>query len=443
MRRVLFLFVLCSLLSGSGNTHATADDMNPLAERYVKLVLALGQHDPDYVDAFYGPAEWKTQAEKEKKSLDAIGGEAAELIQKLRVERTAAPLVESSNGGNSGDEMPKLRREYLQKQLSALAGRVKMLKGEKLKFDDESRALYDAVAPTYLDSHFDQIIAQLEAKIPGKGPLWQRYENWRKPFVIPKEKLDAVFQAAIKECRARTLAHVALPPDESFSVEYVTNKPWGGYNWYKGNYHSVIQVNTDLPIFIDRAVDLAAHEGYPGHHIYNSLLEKNMVRDRGWVEFSAYALFSPQSLVAEGTANFGRDVAFPTKAERIKFEKEVLFPAAGIDVSRADEYYAVQDLMKQLDYAANEVARRLINGEIDENAAVQWLQKYAVMDPARAQQRVKFIQRYRSYVINYNLGEDMVRRYIEKRSGIDPEKRWSEFAKLLSSPRLPSGLQQR
>ena len=97
--------------------------------------------------------------------------------------------------------------------------------------------------------------------------------------------------------------------------------------------------------------------------------------------------------------------------------------------------------MKQLDYAVNEAARRLINGEIDENAAVQWLQKYAVMEPARAQQRVKFIQRYRSYVINYNLGEDMVRRYIEKRSGTDPEKRWSEFGKLLSSPRLPSGLQ--
>ena len=418
----------------SGSARAAADDMNAVAERYAHLVLALGQHDPDYVDAFYGPAEWKTRAEKDKKSLDAIGAEAAEL---------SATLAKIPN---AGDELFQLRGEYLQKQISALAARVRMLKGEKLKFDDESRALYDAVAPTYRqsgsdpDSHFDQIIAQLEAKIPGKGPLWERYENWRKPFVIPKEKLDTVFRLAIKECRARTLAHVALPPNESFTVEYVTNKPWGGYNWYKGNFHSVIQVNTDLPIFIDRAVDLAAHEGYPGHHVYNSLLEKNLVRDRGWMEFSVYALFSPQSLIAEGTANFGREVAF-TPSERMKFEKEVLFPAAGIDSKRADEYYAVQDLMKQLDYATNEAARRLINGEIDESAAVQWLQKYAVMEPARAQQRVKFIQRYRSYVINYNLGEDMVRRYIEKRSGHDPEKRWSAFAKLLSSPRLPSGLQ--
>src|SRR5881396_3890815 len=210
MRRILFVFVLCGRLISSEGAYA-AEGMNPVAERYAHLVLALGQHDPDYVDAFYGPPEWKTQAEKEKKSLDAIGAEAAELI---------ATLAKTPDAATSGDEMLKLRREYLQKQISALAARVRMLKGEKLKFDDESRALYDAVAPTYPDSHFDQLIAQLESKIPGNGPLWERYENWRKPFVIPKEKLDAVFQAAIKECRARTLAHLALPPDESFIIEY-------------------------------------------------------------------------------------------------------------------------------------------------------------------------------------------------------------------------------
>ncbi|HEX4638080.1 MAG TPA: hypothetical protein VH170_01190 [Chthoniobacterales bacterium] len=446
--------LFCGLVT-SGVGSRAAEPMNAIGEKYAHLVLALGQHDPDYVDAFYGPAEWKTQAEKEKKSLDAIGAEAAELVKVLNQEK---PSPQSSPKGRGGEgvasssdaaatdsDLTELRREYLEKQISALAARVRMLKGEKLKFDEESRALYDAVAPTYPDSHFDGIIKQLDAKIPVKNgqsgsDLWKRYEEWRKPFAIPKDKLDAVFQAAIKECRARTLAHIALPPNESFTVEYVTSKPWGGYNWFKGNFHSVIQVNTDLPIFIDRAVDLAAHEGYPGHHVYNSLLEKNLVRDRGWMEFSVYALFAPQSLIAEGTANFGREVAFPTKAERMKFEKEVLFPAAGIDAARADEYYAVQDLMKDLNYAVNEAARRLINGEIDENAAVQWLQKYAVMEPARAQQRVKFIQKYRSYVINYNLGEDMVKRYIEKRAGNDSEKKWSEFGKLLSSPRLPSSL---
>ena len=125
-----------------------------------------------------------------------------------------------------------------------------------------------------------------------------------------------VFQAAIDACRARTREHLALPADERFTVEYVTGKSWSGYNWYQGGATSLIQVNTDLPIYIDRAIDLAAHEGYPGHHVYNALLEEHLVRGRGWIEFSVYALFSPQSLIAEGTANFGIDVAFPGPGAR-------------------------------------------------------------------------------------------------------------------------------
>src|SRR5207248_8477758 len=107
MRRILF-FVLCGFLMSSGGAQA-ADDMNAVAERYAHLVLALGQHDSDYVDAFYGPAEWKTQAEKEKKSLDAIGAEAVELSAAL----AKTPMA--------GDDLLQLRREYLQKQISALA----------------------------------------------------------------------------------------------------------------------------------------------------------------------------------------------------------------------------------------------------------------------------------------------------------------------------------
>ena len=231
-----------------------------------------------------------------------------------------------------------------------------------------------------------------------------------------------------------------LPADESFTLEYVTNKPWSGYNWYQGNYRSVIQINTDLPIFIDRAIDLACHEGYPGHHVYNALLEKHLVRDRGWMEFTVYPLFSPQSLIAEGTANYGIEVAFPGR-ERIDYERKVLFAAAGIDPNRAAEYYEVQALVDQLSYAGNEAARQYLNGQITAEQAAAYLEKYALYAPDRAKQRVKFIEKYRSYVINYNYGKDLARRFIEKRAGADPSRRWTEFATLLSSPRLPSGLQ--
>ncbi|HZB26713.1 MAG TPA: hypothetical protein VE379_11300 [Vicinamibacterales bacterium] len=414
---------------GQSTPAAPATPMNAIAERYVKLVLAMGRHDADYVDAYYGPPEWKSDAAASKSTIDQIRTQAGALLDELKAVRPGAA------------ELDQLRHQYLERQLSALVARVRMLSGERLSFDEESRALYDAVAPRHPDSHFQAILDQLEKRFPGTGPLVTRYDEFRRAFVISPDKLDAVFKTAVQACRERTARHIALPPGESFVIEYVTNKSWSGYNWYQGGYRSLIQVNTDLPIFIDRAIDLACHEGYPGHHVYNALLEKHLVKDRGWPEFSVYALFSPQSLIAEGTANFGIEVAFPGK-ERVAYEKSALFPAAGLDAAKADEYYEVQALVEQLSYAGNEAARRYLNGDIDREAAVAWLERYALMPRDRAAQRVRFMDQYRSYVINYNLGQDMVRRYIDAKGGTAdrPDVRWRVFEELLSSPRLPSTL---
>lgn len=427
---ISLLSVGCAARGGLARVNEGASPMNPIAESYVKLVLAVGQHDSDYVDAYYGPPEWRTQAEALKRPLPEIRSEAESLISRL-----------GAQPANGGDELERLRHQYLLRQLQSLVARVDMLSGSKLRFDEESKALYDAVAPTLPAEHFQRILDRLEAVLPGEGPLSPRLEEFRKAFVIPRDRLDAVFRAAIDECRRRTGEHIELPPGESFVVEYVTGKSWSAYNWYKGGFHSLIQVNTDLPIYIDRAIDLACHEGYPGHHVYNALLEKHLVRDRGWPELSVYPLFSPQSLIAEGTANFGIDVAFPGP-ERIAFERDTLFPLAGLDPATAERYYEVQEHLQGLSYAGNEAARRYLNGEISRQEAEDWLVRYSLMSPGRAAQRVRFIDQYRSYVINYNLGQDLVREYIESRGGTESNsaRRWEEFERLISSPRLPSGL---
>lgn len=407
-----------------------SEALNRIAETYVGLVLAVGQHDPDYVDAYYGPDEWQARAKAAKKPLAAIREAAGPPVLELEALK-----------GSAGEEIVELRREYLSRQLQSLIARVKILEGAKLVFDEESNALYDAVAPTFPESHFQEVLDRLEQMIPGRGGLADRYERFKRDFIIPKEKLDAVFTAAIEEARKRTKLHIQLPADESFAVEYVTGKPWSGYNWYKGNSRSVIQVNTDLPITIDRAVDLAAHEGYPGHHVYNVLLERHLARERGWVEFTVYALFSPQSLIAEGSANYGIEVAFPGD-ERIAFERSVLFPLAGLDASRAGRYYEIEERVRRLNYADNEVARRYLAGDLSREQAAKWLATYGLRPLARAERSIRFVDRYRSYVINYNLGKDLVRAYIEARGGTadHPQERWKEFGRLLSSPRLPSGL---
>jgi hypothetical protein len=426
--------VLAVVLAGGGclkKAIPMATSEQAAAETYVRLVLALGRHDEAFVDAYYGPEVLRTEVAEAAWSLEEINKRAAVLEVDLR---RLPPL-----DGQPDAELIGLRRAYLARQIGALRTRLTMLQGRRYLFDEESRELYDAVAPRNGESTFADALAALDTRLTGSGELPARFAAFRQAFVIPPAKLDAVFTAAIAECRRRTAAHVTLPPGERFTVGYVTGKPWSGYNWYKGNFTSLIEVNTDLPVFIDRAIDLACHEGYPGHHVYNSLLEQHLVKARGWIEFSVYPLFSPQSLIAEGTANYGIQVAF-SDAERRAFERDTLFPLAGLDPARVDEYYDVLALTKRLSYAGNEAARGYLDGRMDQARAADWLVRYALNTPAQAAQRVKFFDAYRSYVINYNLGEDLVKRYVESRAGDDAAARWDVFAKLLASPRLPSNL---
>jgi hypothetical protein len=234
-----------------------------------------------------------------------------------------------------------------------------MLGGERLTFDQEAQALYDADPPDHGPAHFDSLLARLDSLLPGRAPLAQRYQRFRDRLMIPAKLVDTVFRTAIAACRARTVARLALPPGERFDLEYVKGTPWNAYNWYQGGYRSLIQVNLDFPIPLDRAVDLACHEGYPGHHVYN---------------------------------------------------------------------------------ARNEVARRYLDGELDAAGARRMMQRYWLVAPDAAAKTLRFIDTYRSYVINYNLGRDLVADWIERTAGADEEARWRTFRALLSAPHLPRDL---
>lgn len=416
--------LLCALvLTACG---PAAPDMDELAREYLYLELSMGLHDSGHVDAYFGPAELKAAAEETALSLDQILTASADLAERLAAIDTG------------DDEMFGMRIAGLIARLQALDTRIAINKGEFLSFDDESMALFGSAAPDNDAAHFDTILQELDALLPGDAPLSKRVEDFNNQFVIPLDRLPDVFEAAMAECRKRTLEHIDLPEGESFTIEYVNDKPWSGYNWYQGNSISLIQVNTDFPIYISRAVDLGCHEGYPGHHTFNALLEKNLVNDAGWLEFSLYPLFSPQSLIAEGSGNYGIDLAFPG-AERADFEKAVLFPLAGLDAETADRYYEVAALTGQLNFAGNEAARDYLNGEITREEAAEWLQTYGMMREDKSLQRTRFIDTYRSYVINYNHGKVMVADYVE-RDGADIDERWARFEAMLSTPMLPKDL---
>lgn len=430
-QQLLFLSVLFLFACNTGKKEDTGNkQLNSLAEKYVRLGLSIGQYDPDFVDAYYGPDSLKPAVSKSttfpKDSFLVAVDSLKASLQQLSTE--------------TKDDTIRIRAQWITRQLTAFSRRIKIFSGEYSTFDMESKELFDVVAPAYPEKYYQSLVAKLDSLLPGKGPVQDRFQQLANRFIIPKDKLDTVFKTAIAEARKRTLQHYKLPATESFTLEYVSGKPWMGYNWYKGNYVSLIQISADLNIFIEKAIDLACHEGYPGHHVYNMLLEKNLYHDKGWVEISLYPLFSPQSLIAEGSANYGIEIAFPGD-EKNTFTKNSLLPLAGLDTTGIDTYFKALAIKGQLNYARNEVGRGLLDGSMSDSTATQWLLNYTLLNQEATVKGLQFIKKNRTYVINYNYGQDLIKNYISADANeTQQDKRWESFGRLLSNEITPTDL---
>ncbi|WP_166943938.1 hypothetical protein [Sphingopyxis panaciterrae] len=404
-----------------------AQTIDAAATAYVLLSLEIGTHEKGYIDAYYGPPSLLDAAIKAPRDKAALLAAARQLTAKL--DGVVPDLA---------DPIEKRRAAFLLAQLRAAETRLMMMDGTRFPFAEEAERLFGVRPELKPLASYDAQLAAIDALVPGPGDLATRVEAYLDRFTIPKERLQKVFDAAIARCRGRTATHVAMPQEESFKLQFVTGKSWSGYNYYQGGYHSIIQVNTDLPIRLSRALDLGCHEGYPGHHLLNMKLEEQLVKGRGWKEFSVYPLYSPQSLIAEGTANYGIDLAFPDRT-RPDTERDVLMPLAEITPPADDRYWQLTDAMKALQGARLTIAQQYLDGQIDRPAAVALTQKYLLFSPQRAEQSVAFTDQYRSYVINYGIGEEMVRAFIE-RGNPDRDEIWRRMALILGEPTLPADL---
>ena len=423
---LLILLITITVISCNSKNDVIISNMeqiDKIAFDYVIIALKLGEFDENYVDAYFGPDSLKQIANSSNIQLDSIIRKSSQILTQLNKIQT-----------NDEDEL--FRKSFIIAEVSALKARAEYVSGVKFSFDEESQVLY-GVTPPHTDTlELNIVLSSLDSLLPkSKAPISERYNNFVKQFIIPADKVDTVFKTAIAEARQRTLQHIGLPENESFVVESVVDKPWGAYNWFKGNSHSLIQVNKDLPIYIVRAIDLACHEGYPGHHVFHSLTENNFVKNKEWVEFTVYPLFSPMSLLSEGSANAGISICFP-KEERLKFEKEILFPLANLDTTNMELYYNVLELTAKLNFATIEAARNYLDGNWTEEQTINYLVKYKLNTAEHAKHSLSFYSTYRSYVINYSLGQDIVEEYISKisKGNSSNAKQWIEFDKLIRKP---------
>jgi hypothetical protein len=417
------LIILCIMLSSAAALGATLDEA---AQAYVHLVLEIGAHEKGYVDAYFGPPEWRTEAEAHPRDISELKTEADRIQSALNAMDTSVQ-----------QPMERRRNAWLKATVASARSRLDMIEGARFRFRDEATRLFALTPELRPLESYDPVLARIEALLPGQGRLAERVEAFRNRYVIPSDRLDAVMDTAIAECRRRTLARIRLPANEHFTMRFVTRQSWSAYNWYQGGNQSLIQVNTDLPIFIDRAVSLGCHEGYPGHHvqgIYNEL----QYRERGLIEFSVAPLYAPASPLNEGGADFGVDLAFPGD-EHVRFETAALYPLAGLDPATAPVYGTFREALRDLSGARLTIAAMYLDGEIDRVRALELTQRYQLISRERAEQSLAFTEQYRSYVINYSAGKDLIGAYAD-RAGQDEAAHWAAYERILSEPMLPTDL---
>ncbi len=393
--------------------------LDAFSRDYLRLVLEIHAHHIDgYVDAYYGPAELKTE-------IDAAPAQTpAELLALITDLRGRIPTADSA------------RATFLAAALRGVDCTVRMLNGESFDYLDEVYRIYDVRPELIPEARFAAAQRELDAILPpGPGHIADRLNDWRKQYEIDAGRALPLLELARVETRRRTSpAIIELPDDESVEIKLVSGQPWTAYNWYLGNGRSLIEFNTDMPMSATGLLSTFAHEGYPGHHTEHMLKEKVLYREKGYAEQAAALLHSPTAVISEGIATTAIEMIFPDGTHH-DWNAEVLLPAAGLP-SGSETAVALRGLYQALEalrYVSGNAAILYHTGQLNRAQTVDYIRTHGLSTPARAEKSFSFISHplYRSYPFTYSMGYDLIR------ATPDPA---ATFRRLLTEQILPSEL---
>jgi hypothetical protein len=365
-----------------------AATLDTVAEGYVRVALQLAQHDPTLVEVWRGPSSWRPGPRVPVAPL-------LQRIESLRHELTQVP----------GTDAPE-RRDYLAAQLRALELSARRLLGESSTFAAEALAGFDYVVPTLNEGEAAMAREALARELPGTQPLDARYAAFKQQLTVPAEKAEALMRAALAACRTATVQSFAMPADESTELVFKDDSPWDGAALYLGGHRTRITVNRRAAMDVSRALRLACHEGYPGHHWQFMLIDEELVQRRGWQEFNLAPMFGRHLFVNEGAAEVGADLAFPDEARRALY-RDVLFPLAGLPIGDAAKLVRVEGLVASLEPVTISIIGDYLDGQVTHDVAANRLRQEALtLEPDAL---LAFAERYRARVLAYPGGRSVVR----------------------------------
>ena len=403
-------------------------NVDPIGRAYLRLAFQIDQLVPGFIDAYFGPPEWRT------------ADEADGAIPPDDLHHNAEALLRDI--ATISDE---LRREWLTQQVTAMLATLRRVEGETLPFEEELRLVYD-IHPQWTDEReFDDAQRVIGDLLPGAvetqpaaSLLADRQEAWDARFDVPKEKLLPLLTACCDEAQRRTRQLFALPEGERVVLQIVQDKPWAGYNWYLGDYGSRVDVNTDLPVRANSMVGLMTHECYPGHHTEHTVKEQKLYRQQGHAEACVELINAPECVISEGIADLAEEIIF-AESELKAWLRTEFYPR--VDAQRAADVErdrAIAMARRKLRSIGGNAAFLLHRDGASEQSVVEYIQRYDASTEKRARQLYHFIAEplYRSYIFTYHYGYELLSRYIATGDRI------ARFRTLLEQPLVPSRIEQ-
>jgi hypothetical protein len=365
-------------------------DLDAIAERYVRAALKLSQHDPSLVEQWRGPESWNPGPRRPVAELE---DEVDALHDHIR---TAASDISSA--------VEYARVQYLAGQIRGLRYAIGRQLGRAATIDDQAREEFGVALPPFDRAAIQHVHQQLERALPGDQPLAERVATLRKAITVPRERRLAVLTKAVDACRAAMPGSLSLPAGERVELVFKSGLGWDAFARYQGQHRTDIEINDDGELDVSRAVRLACHEAYPGHHVQHLLIDR-LFGERQHPELLLTPGFGPHLLWSEGAAEAGADLALP-RDERAALYRTTLFPIAELDASRIEQLVQVEDLLNDLLPVVTDVARQYLANELSQEKAVERLTHEALVANPRG--TLAFIEQRRARALVYGEGRRIV-----------------------------------
>lgn len=386
---IRFALGLCAFVSVAACA-AGQPRLDVIAEGYVRAALQLSQHDPSLVEQWRGPESW---APGPRRPVAELQHDIDEL--RRHVEVASADISSAAESA---------RVAYLSGQIRALRYAAERQLGRSASIDDQARDEFGVTFSTPDRKDVAGVHQQLAHLLPGDRPLAARVLALRRATTIPRERRVAVLTRALAACRDATPLPTALPLHERVELTFKSGIAWDAFARYHGQHHTEIEINEDGELDVTRALRLACHEGYPGHHVQHVLIDRAFAEHQ-WPELLLTPGFGPHLLFTEGAAEVAADLALPAPA-REQLYRASLFPSAGLDPAHIPGLVRVEDLLQDLLPVVTDVARQYLASQISEAHAIDRLTNEALVANPRGV--LAFVEQRRARALVYGEGRRIV-----------------------------------